>query len=101
MTDPTRDAAHVLIDAAVAYQYGAPLAVDSPMNVAMRRLNDINAVTVTHDRAGNVTNVDVSPVVNGAIVSIYMLAYWLAEARGVDIEIVFAELREAHDLPDD
>lgn len=91
-----QQAAFILLDGAVAHDTGNRPGPDSPMNVAMRRLNDIpgmvNVVT-----SNNKVTVDVSPIVNGSIVSTYVLAYWLAEARGVAIEDVFAELRATHE----
>lgn len=89
-----QQAAFILLDAAVAYESGTPSGRDSAMNVAVRRLGDVPGI-VSVTESGGTTNVDVSPLVNGGIVSIYVLSFWLAQERGVDIEAVFAELRDA------
>lgn len=96
--DLSKEAAFSLLDAVVGYQPGAAPGPDNPMNVAVRRLNDVpGLVTVTESNGQDPMRVDVSPIVNGAIVSTYVLAFWLAQERGVDIEEIFAELRATHE----
>lgn len=94
MKDISGDAAHILIDAVVSFQPGQVPGPDAPMNIAVRRLNEVPGM-VTADYLAR--TVDISPVVNGGIVSLYVLAHWLAVERGSSIELVMAELREQID----
>lgn len=94
-----QQAAFILIDSVVAFTPNTPPGEETPMNIAVRRLNEVDGmVLLRSDSEGTPSSVDISPVVNGAIVSIYILSAWLANERGVDIETVMAELREQHDL---
>jgi hypothetical protein len=89
-----QQAAFIILDAAVAY--GADTSNGSPMDLAASRLNDVpGMVTVTS--IGSSPTVDVSPIVNASIVSTYVLAFWLAQERGVPIEEILAELRATHE----
>ncbi|MEV4738547.1 MULTISPECIES: hypothetical protein [unclassified Microbacterium] len=89
-----QQAAFIILDAAVAH--GAESSTGSPMNLAIRRLNDVPGMVTVTD-VGTSRTVDVSPIVNASIVSTYVLAFWLAQQRGVPIEEVFAELRDTHE----
>jgi hypothetical protein len=89
-----QQAAFIMLDAAVAH--GAETSHGSPMNLAASRLNDVPGMVTVTD-IGNSRRVDVSPIVNASIVSTYVLAFWLAQERGIAIEEVFAELRDTHE----
>ena len=89
-----QQAAFILLDAVVAY--GADTENGSPMNLAGSRLNDVPGIITATD-IGNSRSVDVSPIMNASIVSTYILAFWLAQERGVSIEEVFADLRAEHE----
>ena len=94
MANELTQAAHILIDAVVAFQPGDDGGSNSPMNVAVRRINEVpGLVTVDYLKR----SVDVSGLINGGIVSLYVLGTWLAAERGTSIEVVMAELREQMD----
>lgn len=78
-----QQAAFIILDATVAH--GADATNGSPMNLAVGRLNDVPGMVTVTD-VGSSRSVDVSPIVNASIVSTYVLAFWLAQERGVSIE---------------
>lgn len=91
--DPGRQAAHIILDAVVAYEPGLPgdVGTDS-MNLALERFNRVGAVSATMDEDDHLT-LDISNLAGGLIVATNWLVHRLAEARGTSPELVISDLR--------
>ncbi|MCU1443845.1 MAG: hypothetical protein JWQ59_1995 [Cryobacterium sp.] len=89
-----RQAAHVIIDAVSAWDTAAtPDANTQAMNLALNRMNDVDAVRATLDDDDNLS-LDASNLLGGAIVSMSWLIEQLARERHQDKQLVIAELRD-------
>lgn len=62
------------------------------MNLALKRLDEVDAVTATLDD-DDVLDMDISNLTGGAIVTIKFLAEFVANAQGVSLEEVVATAR--------
>lgn len=91
-----RQAAHVLLDAAASWDWEDGANNDDAYvaraNLALQRLNDVGAVSGTlHD--DDTLDLDATPLIGGALLSIHWLAGHLAVAVNVDKLEVYARLR--------
>ncbi len=97
LDQPSRAAAHVLLDAVIAYDSQESDEVNTAAaNLALQRLNDVDAVTATLDDNGDV-QVNIDGLANAALYTLYLLATQLSEATGVDIELVTSGIRHIFD----
>jgi hypothetical protein len=94
MPEQGRQAAFVLLDALSGREPGGPDAGnEAVMNLALRRLNEVGAVTATMDDETEEVTVDVSNLVGGTLVTLQWLVSALAERRGCDETVVVHDLR--------
>jgi hypothetical protein len=89
-----RQAAHVILDAISAWDTSAtPDANAAAMNLALKRMNDVDAVKATLDDNENLS-LDASNLLGGAMVSVNWLIEQLAHERRSDKRLVISELRD-------
>jgi hypothetical protein len=89
-----RQAAHVILDAISAWDTAAtPDANAAAMNLALKRMNDVDAVKATLDDNENLS-LDASNLLGGAMVSVNWLIEQLAHERRSDKRLVISELRD-------
>jgi hypothetical protein len=101
MPEAGRQAAHILLDTVIAFDAelgGDPLNSDA-MNLALQRLNDVNAVTARFDTETYVLDSDVSPLAGGSAVTMMFLARQLALVLEISVEEVVANTRKFLDEP--
>jgi hypothetical protein len=90
-----RLSAHVLLDAVSTYEHNAPEDLNaSAMNLALRRLNEIDGVLKATMSEEDTLSLDASNLLGGAIVTLSWLIEQLAAARGVERLAVVAQVRE-------
>lgn len=90
-----RQAAHILLDTVIAFddELGEDDANSAAMDLALQRLNDVDAVTATIDDETDVVDMNITNLVGGAVVTMKLLAGVLAEAKGISIEEVVSTTR--------
>lgn len=93
LPQPGRQAAHVLLDIVTAWDSSDKAGWASRANLALRRLDDVGAVTTTPSD-NNTVVVDVSNLVGAATVLNYWLIAQLAAATNTDMEHVVFLLRD-------
>lgn len=94
---PSRDAAHVLLDAVTAYDpYAGEQASTAAANLALQRLNAVDAVTATLGENGDL-QLNIDRLANATVYVIYLLAAQLANVTNVDTDTVIAAAREIVD----
>jgi hypothetical protein len=96
--ESARLVAHVMADAVSALEPGSGRNSEA-MDLALARLKEIDEAVVAHvdEETGQLTSLDISNLLGGALASMNWLVTQLAEARGVDELDVIASLREALD----
>lgn len=98
MTEPgeSRAAAHVLLDALTAFdpEKGEHPDNDRAIKLALRRLEEVGAITMLVDDEAGTRTVDAQPLLQGALNLLIMLTYTLAEAKNTTPEQVTALLRD-------
>ena len=88
-----RQAAQVMLDCLSVWDVGADDMLNtSALNLTLRRLNDVGAVTATIDDDDNLT-VNIDNLTAGVLISMLWFLTRLAEARGVDRSEVVNDLR--------
>jgi hypothetical protein len=95
MPESGRQAAHVLLDAAASWDWDDSTNNDDAYvaraNLALERLDEVGAVRATlHD---DTLDLDATPLIGGALLSIHWLAGHLAAAMHVDKLEVYSRLR--------
>lgn len=95
-----RLAGHTLVDALSAHDetIGADQQ-EAAAKLALQRLRDIEAVTVTYDEETGRVDVDVSHLVSPAVMALVWMSARLSEATGETREEICADLREYFDQP--
>jgi hypothetical protein len=94
--EPARSAAHVLIDAVMAYEVDEEDddANIAAMDLALTRLGEIHAVTVVRSDVDDSVEVDATNLAAPAVLSMMWLMDQLADATGSSREEIAAGLRE-------
>ncbi|THG33020.1 hypothetical protein [Naasia lichenicola] len=94
MPEIGRQAAHILLDAVIAFESGRDQEDNVvAMNLALQRLDDVGAVDVLTSPSGDIT-LEVSNLAGGAVVALNWLIEQLAFREVTDREVVIARLRE-------
>ncbi len=89
-----RQSAHVILDVVSAHPHLDDEATNpAAMNLALHRLNDVCAVTAEFDTDTHALDLEITPLLGAAFVSINWLATRLAEATSQSREEVTASLR--------
>jgi hypothetical protein len=89
-----RQAAHVILDAVSAWDTAATSDTNAAaMTLALTRMNEVDAVTVTIDEDDNLA-IDASNLLGAAMVSVNWLVEQLSHSSGQDKQLVIAQLRD-------
>jgi hypothetical protein len=91
MPEAGRQSGQIILDAVSVFR--ADEGSNAAMDLALQRLSDVEAVTVSEADEEGVT-LDISPLVGGAMVTVQWLVESLANHRGVDRSTVIAEVRQ-------
>jgi hypothetical protein len=95
MPDAGRLSAHVLLDAVSTYEQNASENLNAnAMNLALRRLNEIDGAVKATLSDEETLSLDASNLLGGAIIAISWLVEQLADARDSDRLAIVAQLRE-------
>lgn len=93
-----RLAGQTLVDALSAHDETIDAdAREAAAKLALQRLRDIDAVTVSYDEETGRVDVDVSHLVSPAVMALVWLAARLSEATGQTRDEICADLREYFD----
>lgn len=98
-SETSRQAAHVLLDALSAFDDLTNPDPDPAIRLALRRLEDIDAVTMLYDDETDTRTVDIQPVLQAALnLLAASITDHLIASPDLDSDTAITRLRDAIDL---
>lgn len=93
VSNPSRDAANVLLDALSAFDPEAS-GNNEAIKLALRRLEDVGAITATYDDEEDVLTLDADPLLMGTLSLLVTLTELIAQDRSMDRRVLIHTLRD-------